>query len=122
MQDVFLDRVPWIQNSWPLNARDAIDVLAHHLARLRQSYVCELLSDCGHVAGMSKDHITAMVNKWLLASPVQGFHFARHIVETLREGLIYQQYTAETFSPEIIERRGAAVVKDYKKHLTLSRA
>lgn len=59
------------------------------------------------------DHITAMVNKWLLASPVQGFHFARHIVETLREGLIFQQNTAETFSPEIIERLGAAVIEGY---------
>ena len=45
-----------------------------------------------------------------------------HIVETLGEGLVYEKHTAETFSDEIVQHRGADVVKDYAKHLNLNRS
>jgi hypothetical protein len=117
MQDVFLDRLTRLENSWPLAVRDFHDHLADRLAMRRQSYVCELLRDCGHVARMSGGRITAMVAQWLVASPRSRYQFAQYIVETLREGLIFQKNTAETFSEEIIQRRGADVVKDYTKHI-----
>ena len=70
---------------------------------------------------MSEDHITAMVGKWMLASPGPRCRFVEHIVATLREGLVYHPHSAETFSPEIVEPHGAAVVSDYK-HMTLTRS
>ena len=121
MQDVFLDRQKWLQKGWPMVSRDFQEVLADRLARLRADYVCELLRHCGKVARMSEARITAMEAKWLLASPGPKYRFALHIVETLREGLLFEKGMAETFSPEIVRSHGKAVVKDYKGHLTLSR-
>jgi len=121
MQDVFLDRQKWLQKGWPMVSRDFQEVLADRLARLRADYVCELLRHCGKVARMSEARITAMEAKWLLASPGPKYRFALHIVETLREGLLFGKGMAETFSPEIVRSHGKAVVKDYKGHLTLSR-
>ena len=119
MQDVFLDRVEWLQNSWPMVWEEFREILADRLAQLRPDYVGQILRECGRAAGMAEHHITAVLAKWVLASPGPKYRFALHIVETLREGLVYQPGAAETFSPEIVERRGAAVVKDYKRRLTL---
>jgi hypothetical protein len=121
MQDVFLDRVPCIQNSWPLDVGAFHTRLMYRLVNFRQSYVFGLLRDCGHVARMSEDRITAMMAKWKLASGMSRYKIAIHIVETLGEGLVYEKQTAETFSEEIIQGRGADVmkiVKDYTKHIT----
>lgn len=117
LQDVFLDRVPWLQNSWPLAERNFHDSLAQRLASLRQSYVCELLRDCGHAARMSEDRVTAMVKNWIMASPRSRYDFALHIIDTLAEGIIHEKHTAESFSAEIVQRRGSAVVKDYPRHM-----
>lgn len=117
MQDVFLDRVKWIQNSWPMIHRDFRAILADRLAKLRYDYVSNLLQDCARSAGMPEERCTAMLAKWALASPGPRCRFARHIVETLAKGLVFQEGAAETFSPEIVESHGAAVVKEYEAKL-----
>lgn len=117
MQDVFLDTVSWIQNSRPLDVGAFHDKLTHRLAKLRKSYVCQLLRDCGRVARMSEGRIKAMVVSWTMATPRSRHEFALHIVETLAEGLLFEKHTAEIFSEEIIQRRGADVVKNYTKHI-----
>jgi len=118
IQDIYLDRMKWLLKSWPLPSDDYFGLLAIRMAYYRQNFVCNLLRHCGRVAGMAEERSTAMVAKWMLASPFPGFGFALHIVEMLHEGMIHHQASAETFSPEIVERRGAVVVKDYEKRLT----
>ena len=120
MQNVFLDRVKWLQNSWPLAEREFREIFAERLVQLRHGYVGALLRDCSRAAGMAEERITAMLAKWALASSDPKHRFALHIVETLREGLVFQKNTAEPFSPEVVQHLGAFVVKDYKKRLTMS--
>ena len=119
MQDVLLDRYVWIKESWPLVQSDFKEHLADQLATLRLSYVCDLLKRCCRAASMSEEFTIKVTTKWSLASPGPKYRFALHIVTTLWEGLDFKQHEAETFTSEIVKSHGAAVVKDYKRYLTL---
>lgn len=119
MQDTYLDRLKWLNNSWPLVQQDFHEALADRLAKVRGDYASRLLRDCGRAAGLSDNQIIILQTKWALASPGPKHRFALHLVETLKEGLIFEKNTAEIFSPEIVRHHGKAVVKDFKRRLTL---
>lgn len=116
LQDMFLDRFEWNENSWPMG-QGFDEMLADQLSTHRQDYVCDLLWQCGRSANMSEGHITDIAAKWMSASPGSKYRFAQHIVETLKRGLVFEKHTAETFSPEIVNSNGAAVVKGYNELL-----
>jgi hypothetical protein len=117
MQDIYLDRFKWLNNSWPLNARHHIDMLTDRLVRSRSRYVTDLLHDCGHAARMSPEMILTLQSKWMLASPGAQYRFAQHLVETLREGLLFEVNQAEVFAPSIVESHGAEVIRDFRTFL-----
>lgn len=117
MQDIYLERFKWLSNSWPLNARHHLDMLADRLVRSRSRYVTDLLQDCGHAARMPRDLILTMQSKWMLASPGSKYRFAQHLVETLREGLLFEINQAEVFAPSIVDSHGAAAVKEFRQIL-----
>ena len=117
MQDIYLERFKWLSNSWPLNARHHMDMLADRLVRARSRYVTDLLQECGRVAGMSHDLILTLQSKWMLASPGSKYRFAQHLVETLKDGLLFEINQAEAFDPTIVDKHGAAVVKDFRQIL-----
>lgn len=119
MQDIFLDRLKWIRNSWPLVVRDFHEILADRLATVRIDYTHGLLLDCARAAGFPENQIIGLRSKWMMASPGPKYRLALHLVETLHEGLITEKNSAESFSPEIVKRYGAKVVKDYKRRLTV---
>ena len=118
MQDTFLDRVTWIEKSWPLLQKHHRDTLADRLVNARGSYVRDLLQDCGYAAGMSRELILSMITKWTLASPSAQYRFAQHIVTTLQDKMIFEAGKAEIFEPAYIERKGSEVVSDYRRLLT----
>ena len=119
MQNIFLDRVKWIQNSWPLVVQDFHEILADRLSTVRSDYTHGLLLDCARAANFPENQFIGLRSKWIMASPGPKYRLALHLVETLREGLITGKNSAETFSPKIVKRCGAKVVKDYKRRLTV---
>ncbi len=114
MQDIYLERFKWLSNSWPLNARHHIHILADRLVRSRSRYVTDLLHNCGHAARMSPEMILTLQSKWMLASTGAQYRFAQHLVETLREGMLFEVNQAEVFAPSIVESRGAEAIKDFQ--------
>lgn len=117
LQDVYLERFRWLSNSWPLNPRHHIHMLADRLVRVRSRYVTNLLLDCGHAANMSHEMILTLQSKWMHASPGSKYRFAQHLVETLREGLLFEINQAEVFAPTIIDSHGAVAIKDFRSFL-----
>ena len=119
MQDIFLDRIKWIQNSWPMVSNAHREILAERLAKYRTDYVHELLRNCARAARWSEERTLAMSAKWILASPAPKLRLARHLVDTLQEGLRFERNAAETFDPQVVKKRGRLVIKDYKRRMAL---
>lgn len=117
MQNIYVERHKWVSRSWPLNTKHHFDTLADHFSRVRNGYVTDLLMDCGHAAGMSGEMILTMQSKWMLASPGVRYRFSQHLVDKLKDGLIYTPAEAEVFDPSYVEVHGAAAVSDYRSLL-----
>jgi hypothetical protein len=117
MTDVFVDRVRWLRNSWPLVAEHHADVFAERLAKTRSSYVLELLEDCGKSAGVSSDIVLGIKSMWSLAGPGLRYRCAQQIVSTLREGITLAPQTPETFTSDIVDQHGKRVIQACQKLL-----
>jgi hypothetical protein len=117
MQDIYLERHKWLKKSWPLSARHHFETLANRFARIRENYVTDLLRDCGFAAGMSGEMILTLQSKWMLASPGVRYRFSQHLIDKLKDGLIYTPAEAEVFDPSHVEVHGAEAIRDYRSLL-----
>ena len=117
MQDVFLDRVKWLNKSWPLLKHHHLEMLADRMAKTRPRYVSDLLADCGRAAGLSPDLILGMQSTWAIASPGAKYRFAHHLVTALQSGLMFYPGQVEEFDPDVVERYGKVVVDNYRSIL-----
>jgi hypothetical protein len=61
--------------------------------------------------------ILTMQSKWMLASPDVRYRFSQHLIDKLKDGLIYTPAEAEVFDPSYVEVHGAAAVSDYRSLL-----
>lgn len=118
MQDLYLDRVKHLKNSWPLNVKHHRDMLADRLAKTRSDYMLSLLSDCARAARMNDEMILSLKSAWLLASPGAKYRFAQHVTSVLREGIKLAPRQPETFDPEVVKALGSAVVRNFHKILS----
>ena len=114
MQDTFLDRWKWLQNSWPLVNQHHRDMLADRIAKSRSDFMAQLLADCGHAAGFSGDTVLGAQSRWTMSPPGAKYRFAQHVVSALAEGLIVQPGKAETFNHETIEKNAKKVMESYR--------
>ena len=114
MQDLYLDRWKWLNHSWPLVSDHHKDMLADRMTKVRGTYVQQLLEDCGRSAGMSGERILEMQTKWHLASRQSKYQFCQQVVSRLEEGLLFAPGEAETFDPEVVVRRGADAVRNWR--------
>jgi hypothetical protein len=53
----------------------------------------------------------------MLASPGVRYRFSQHLIDKLKDGLIYTPAEAEVFDPSYVEIHGAAAVSDYRSLL-----
>lgn len=114
MQDIYLERHKWLKKSWPLSARHHFETLADRFARIRENYITDLLRDCGFAAGMSGEMILTLQSKWMLASPGVRYRFSQHLIDKLKDGLIYTPAEAEVFDPSYVEIHGAEAIRSYR--------
>lgn len=117
MQDMFLDRVKWIKNNWPMVSAHWEETFADRLARSRIAYVSSLLRECAAHAGMTQEMSLTLLTKWSLASVGSKYVFAQHIVRTMKEGVHYTVGEPESFDPEIVKQKAGEVVKDFRTML-----
>ncbi len=117
MTDVFIDRSPWLRQSWPLVSHHHADTLADRLAKARANYTAELLRECSRAAGLGEELALGLQTSWALAGQGPRYRFAQRLVSVLSEGLIYAPATAEKFSDDIIAAKGHEVVRGYQKLL-----
>lgn len=117
MRDEYLDRHKWLTKSWPLNNAHHADALANRLVSSRSRYVTDLLQECGEAARMAPAAILSMQSRWMLAAPSAKYAFAQRLVSILSEGLQFFLNGAETFSADVVKRRGHEVIRNYSKVL-----
>ena len=117
MQDIYLERYKWLKKSWPLSARHHFETLADRFARSRENYITDLLRDCGFAAGMSGEMILTLQSEWMLATPGVRYRLSQHLIEKLKDGLIYTPAEAEVFDPSHVEIHGAEAIRDYRSLL-----
>ena len=117
MTDIFVERVKWLRNSWPLVAEHHDDVFAERLAKTRSAYVLKLLDDCGEAAGTSADIMLGVKSMWSLSGPGLRYRCAQQIVLTLQEGIAFSPGEAEMFTDGIVDRHGKSVIQTCQKLL-----
>ena len=116
-QDRYLDRRKSLENSWPLEHEHHLESLSHRLALSRGSYMEEVIAECGKASGKSREIILGMLCKWALATPKAKERFARHVVDCLKDGILFEHGKPEVFDGSYTEKRGADVVKDLSEML-----
>lgn len=117
MQDIYLDRYKWLENGWPLTPSHHLEMLAQRLGKFRWGFVMQLMMDCGKAAGMSPDQISDVQSRWTLASLEAKIRFAQHLVQRLREGLLFGPRAGEVFDDEIISSHGTEVMASCRDFL-----
>lgn len=117
LQDKYLDRWDWLENSWPLLVEDHRSALAARLAYVREAYVTKILNACAVSAGWPNERRIALVEAWSVAPPGARYRFAQHLVHALHTGILLAPHKAEMFADDVIEQRGPEVIERYQSIL-----
>lgn len=112
VQDAYLDRYKWLANSWPLVPDSHVDMLADRIAKTRMNFMMDLIAQCGR--NMPHESVTSAQAKWAIAPLGARYRFARHVVSTLKEGLLFAPGAAEVFDSAVVEARGALALKGFQ--------
>lgn len=116
-QDMYLDRVSWLNNSWPLAKENHLDNLASRLARVRSGFVSELLRQCGEIINTPNEIIVAVSAKWSLLPPGEKVRVARFIIDELAAGILFLPCAAEQFDVAVVEEKASRIIRGLRNIL-----